>query len=275
MMNLDEFVAKGASAGAVYTRSAQLTGNEDIPTWWADALGERGGPPLADRWDAATPLFPKFKQLLRSEYCLGVALAVPRHRAPRLQVAISDFSALRRGAPDEADPGVITCAQPLNYSARPKWWNKYPPELQVFYSELHAFVGDFGISGLLDPSHTQTQFASEIFEDPRVDPEGLSVFQECPDPEELFLVAELRRFLLFVDIGQRTFQGWEVTPAPDMEGGPHPAPLLDRIDDYLVRDLWFEDDLPDTYEVKPPFPPPLRPRNPEVHWQRLQNQTIV
>ncbi|MCS3782395.1 hypothetical protein [Tsukamurella ocularis] len=243
---------------------AELTGTEPIPAWWAEVTGPNGGTLLANKWDelAPTEIFPQTKALLRSEHTLGVAIlrsypGGPEHPARwNLVVALDHY-------PDDdtqEGPVIIRLAVPLDAQATPPWWSFFPPSLRSFFLQAHRDIGE-GV--LTDPS------AGVILASHRFDldnPEDLCAFQPMPDPRELVLVAAPGEDQLYLDIGQQTYQGWEVPGIHDLVGGPRPVDLLETIDAYIVNDYSSQEGLPETDASQAIYPPPLRPRNPAVDW---------
>lgn len=242
----------------------ELTGDEPIPAWWAEVTGPNGGTLLANKWDELAPaeLFPQTKKLLRSVHTLGVAIArsYPGGTPPARWTLVV---ALDHGPSVDASDGPITVrlGVPLDAKLTSPWWSFFPPALREFYLRVHRDIGE-GV--LTNPSGAGVILASHRFD--LDDPEDLCAFRTMPDPRELVLVSAPGEDQLYLDIGQRTYQGWEVPGIHDLVGGPRPVDLLETIDAYIVDDYSSQKDLPETDASQAICPPPLRPRTLELDW---------
>lgn len=236
----------------------------EVPQWWGEAIGPEGGSLIADAWDQLAPgaSFSRTKELLRSPRALGAAVlrAYPGgHERParwNLVVALDYLPA----AQDEG-PTLLRFGAPMNSAMIPPWWEYVPPALRDFYLNAHGELDDRALVPIIPGVLI---LASERF-DPD-DPEDLCAFQLMPDPRELVIVGTFSDNSVYLDIGQKTYQGWEIPGGHDLFGGPRPVDLIDTIDAYVVGDPAFHADLPDTSPEDAPRPAPLRPRNPEVDW---------
>ncbi|WP_133298517.1 hypothetical protein [Tsukamurella pulmonis] len=243
----------------------ELSGIEPIPTWWRDVAGPNGGALLADKWDELAPIeiFPQTKTLLRSEHTLGIAILRSYPGGPE-RPARWNLAAAFDYVPNNASEGpvIVRFEVPLDTEAIPPWWDYFPSALRDFYLNAHRSIGE---GTLTSPGAPRSVIlASDRFNVD--DPDDFCVFQPCPDPRELVIVAERGDSQLYLDIGQQTHQGWEVPWAHDLNGGPRPVDLLLTIDAYIVMDSSPQDDLPDTTADDAIRPAPLRPRNPAVDW---------
>ncbi|BDD82549.1 hypothetical protein TPB0596_23120 [Tsukamurella pulmonis] len=166
--------------------------------------------------------------------------------------------------PNEASQGpvIFRFDIPLDETEVPPWWDFFPPALRRFYLNAHRDLNEGVLT--MPGSPESTLLASDRFNPDR--PEEMCAFQPCPDPRELVIVATNPSDQLYLDIGQQTYQGWEVPADYDERGGPRPVDLLDTIAAYLVLDRSGQADLPETSASEAPRPAPLRPRNPRLDW---------
>ncbi|RDH13184.1 hypothetical protein DVB88_03685 [Tsukamurella pulmonis] len=155
---------------------------------------------------------------------------------------------------------IIHLEFPFDEHPAPPWLYFFPPSLRTFL-RAHRDIGE-GV--LKNPSAAGVILASQRFD--LDDPDDLCAFQTMPDPRELVLVASPGEDQLYLDIGQQTYQGWEVPGIHDLVGGPRPVDLLETIDAYVVNDYSSQEGLPETDASQAIYPPPLRPRNPALDW---------
>lgn len=247
---------------------AEVAGVAEIPDWWSQATGPDGGTVIADAWDRIAPpdYFTQTKALLRSPHALGAAIlrsypAGDKAAPPRWSLAVAlDY---RPNQPDDGSV-LLYLGQPLAPAAIPPWWEYVPPGLQDFYLKAHSSLDD-GVLSEIKPGNI---FLASLRFDIDEDPDNYAAFQPCPDPRELVEVGRLGDSSVFLDIGEKTYQGWEIPGAHDLRGGPRPVNLIDTIDAYLVDDPALHASLPRTDPEDLPHPAPIRPRNPDVDWPR-------
>ncbi|MCS3782399.1 hypothetical protein [Tsukamurella ocularis] len=236
-----------------------------IPPWWRDVLGRDGAAAIASAWDqlAPQPLFPRFKDFLRSQHALGAVIIAPNPRHdPTQRYELGVAFDRRPGDDDETEPCLIRLATPLGTDRTPPWWQYYPEALRAFFTHLHAEIADT----LPDPSsYTKVSLASQEYWGDSDN--AMFASQTCPDPTELLNIARRGDDALYLDIGQQTFQGWEIRGDREYSGGPHPVDLPNAIDAYLTRDDQFLDQYYTPTEPEDaPHPAAFRTRNPAIDW---------
>lgn len=210
--------------GEEIVASEDLIGDDRVvPDWWFRIVGPGGGALLADGWERyGLAAFPRTRDLLRSPAALGgvVVRSYPHGLTqPQWSFAVA-FAPLQGVA---AAPTVKRFDAPVPLREIPAWWDFVPSDLQNFYATVHGSVGGGALALPSDSSPRADALLSR---------EQLATFGEAPAPRDLVLIGAHGEDQLYLDVGQFTFQGWQVSGDPTV--GPRPVDLLEAADSFIV-----------------------------------------
>jgi hypothetical protein len=198
-----------------------------VPSWWLEVLeapAALAGGLVAEQWERVVPgKMPKLKTMLRSQ-AIGSGLV---ERGEDLALVTAFVPATEFAGSWSAGFLPVDPTLPL-----PDFWDRFPAELQRFYTGLHDGFGHL---------HQEDGPSSldYVLPESRI---GLSVddyfFNESDGPvpqlENLLQICAHVSDRLCVDI--ETGLTWEITSDPE-EDGTHVVDLWSRLDDYCVWEV--------------------------------------